>query len=160
MEKIKTAFIGVGYRGKQLLQLLQTFPVFEVVAVADPGIEGVDISGVTCYNDGDDDYLNMLDRHKPELVFVTSPWQFHVRHAVQCVKRQCHVALEIKGGLYLGEYQPLVELAEQGKCRVYPLENTLFRRDILAICNMVMSVCSEKLYICVAAIGMTYVLCC
>lgn len=77
MEKIKTAFIGVGYRGKQLLQLLQTFPVFEVVAVADPGIEGVDISGVTCYNDGDDDYLNMLDRHKPELVFVTSPWQFH-----------------------------------------------------------------------------------
>ena len=67
MEKIKTAFIGVGYRGKQLLQLLQTFPVFEVVAVADPGIEGVDISGVTCYNDGDDDYLNMLDRHKPEL---------------------------------------------------------------------------------------------
>ena len=38
MEKIKTAFIGVGYRGKQLLQLLQTFPVFEVVAVADPGI--------------------------------------------------------------------------------------------------------------------------
>lgn len=137
MEKIKTAFIGVGYRGKQLLQLLQTFPVFEVVAVADPGIEGVDISGVTCYNDGDDDYLNMLDRHKPELVFVTSPWQFHVRHAVQCVKRQCHVALEIKGGLYLGEYQPLVELAEQGKCRVYPLENTLFRRDILAICNMV-----------------------
>ena len=36
MEKIKTAFIGVGYRGKQLLQLLQTFPVFEVVAVADP----------------------------------------------------------------------------------------------------------------------------
>ena len=120
-----------------MLQLLQTFPVFEVVAVADPGIEGVDISGVTCYNDGDDDYLNMLDRHKPELVFVTSPWQFHVRHAVQCVKRQCHVALEIKGGLYLGEYQPLVELAEQGKCRVYPLENTLFRRDILAICNMV-----------------------
>lgn len=27
MEKIKTAFIGVGYRGKQLLQLLQTFSV-------------------------------------------------------------------------------------------------------------------------------------
>ena len=63
MEKIKTAFIGVGYRGKQLLQLLQTFPVFEVVAVADPGIEGVDISGVTCYNDRYVDYLNMLDRH-------------------------------------------------------------------------------------------------
>lgn len=30
MEKIKTAFIGVGYRGKQLLQLLQTFPVLKL----------------------------------------------------------------------------------------------------------------------------------
>ena len=37
-----------------------------------------------------------------------------------------HVALEIKGGLYIDEYTPLMELAEQHGCRVYPLENTLF----------------------------------
>jgi hypothetical protein len=53
------------------------------------------------------------------------------------VERQCHIALEIKGGLYLDEYQPLIDLAEQKNCRVFPLENTLFRRDILALCNMV-----------------------
>lgn len=137
MEKIKIVFIGVGYRGRQLLQILQALPLFEVVAVADPNIEKTDIPEIACYNDGEEDYLNMLDYYKPRLVFVTSPWQFHVRHAIQCVKRQCHVALEIKGGLYLGEYQPLIELAGQKNCRVFPLENTLFRRDILAICNMV-----------------------
>lgn len=136
MEKIKTAFIGVGYRGRQLLQFIQASPSFDVVAVADPGIEEIDISGIACYNHGEEDYLVMLDRHKPELVFVTSPWQCHVHHAIQCVERRCHVALEIKGGLYIDEYQPLIELAKQEDCRVFPLENTLFRRDILAVCNM------------------------
>lgn len=73
MNRIRTAFIGAGCRGKQLLQLLRDFPFFEVVAVADPGIEAADLPGMVCYNEGEDDYLNMLDREKPELVFVTSP---------------------------------------------------------------------------------------
>ncbi len=137
MKKIKTAFIGAGYRGKQLLRLLQNFSFFEIVAVADPGIEPADMPGIVCYNSGEEDYLNMLDRHKPELVFVASPWQYHVRHAMQCVEWKCHVALEIKGGLYLDEYQPLINLAERTNCRVYPLENTLFRREVLAVHNMV-----------------------
>lgn len=137
MEKIKTTLIGAGYRGKQLLKFLQNSSFFEVMAVADPYIEETDIPEIVCYNNGEEDYLNMLDHYKPELVFITSPWQCHVRHAIQCVERRCHVALEIKGGLYLDEYQPLIDLAEQKNCRVFPLENTLFRRDILALCNMV-----------------------
>lgn len=137
MEKIKTTLIGAGYRGKQLLKFLQNSSFFEVMAVADPYIEETDIPEIVCYNNGEEDYLNMLDHYKPELVFITSPWQCHVRHAIQCVERRCHVALEIKGGLYLDEYQPLINLAEQKSCRVFPLENTLFRREILALCNMV-----------------------
>ena len=137
MEKIRTAFIGAGYRGTQLLRLLQQIPFFEVVAVADPGIPDAGISGTACYNDGEEDYLNMLEQEKPELVFIASPWQYHVHHAMQCVQRGCHVALEIKGGLYFNEYQPLITLAEQRNCHVYPLENTLFLREILAVRNMV-----------------------
>ena len=100
MEKIKTTLIGAGYRGKQLLKFLQNSSFFEVMAVADPYIEETDIPEIVCYNNGEEDYLNMLDQHKPELVFITSPWQCHVHHAIQCVERRCHVALEIKGGLY------------------------------------------------------------
>ena len=37
MDKVRTAFIGVGYRGKQLFRLLQNIPFFQVQAVADPG---------------------------------------------------------------------------------------------------------------------------
>lgn len=55
----------------------------------------------------------MLKEHHPELVFIASPWQYHVQHALLCVEHGCHVALEIKGGLYIDEYTPLMELAEQ-----------------------------------------------
>lgn len=135
--RIEVAFIGVGYRGRQLLRLLQQLPAFRVVALADPGAEAADFPGISCYNRGEDDYLNMLAEHAPELVFVASPWQCHVPHALQCVERGCQVALEIKGGLYIDEYQPLIELARQRGCRVYPLENTLFMRENLSVCNMV-----------------------
>ncbi|MDY5237007.1 Gfo/Idh/MocA family protein [Bacteroides helcogenes] len=134
---IKVAFIGVGYRGRQLLRLLQCLPAFRVVALADPGIEPSDFQGIPCYNRGKDDYLNMLEEHAPELVFVASPWQCHVQHALQCAGRGCHVALEIKGGLYIDEYEPLVQQAESRGCRVYPLENTLFMRENLSVCNLV-----------------------
>lgn len=134
---IKTAFIGVGYRGKQLLQLLQHLPAFRVVALADPSLEDSGLPDVCCYNRGEDDYLNMLEEHTPDLVFVASPWQCHVQHALQCVARGCHVALEIKGGLYIEEYEPLIKLAEQQGCHVYPLENTLFMRENLSLYNLI-----------------------
>lgn len=134
---IKTAFIGMGYRGMQLLRLLRHIPAFRLEAFADPGVSDVGMTDVACYNRGDSDYLNMLEEQKPALVFVASPWQCHVQHAIHCVEHGADVALEIKGGLYLDEYKPLIELAERTGRRVYPLENTLFMRENLSIYNLV-----------------------
>ena len=136
-KQVTTAFIGAGYRGKQLLRLSRKIPFFRLTAVADPGLTEAEAAGLTCYNRNEDAFLEMLDEQRPELVFIASPWQYHVKHALQCVERGCHVALEIKGGLSIDEYQPLIELARKRNCRVYPLENTLFMRENLAVCNMV-----------------------
>ena len=126
MNKVSVAFIGMGYRGKQLFRLLRNIPFFQILAVADPGVEPSDIS---CYNHGENSSLEMLEKHHPELVFIASPWQYHVQHALLCVEHGCHVALEVKGGLCLDEYAPLIESAERRGCHVYPLENTLFTRE-------------------------------
>ena len=138
MEQIKTACIGLGYRGRQLLALLRRIPFFRVTAVADPGLDRTvlppDVRG---YDRGGEDYLRMLAEECPELVVVASPWVFHVSHAADCLKAGCHVALEIKGGLAEGEYAPLSALVRQTGLRLFPLENTLFRRDILAVYTMV-----------------------
>ena len=121
----------------QLLRLLRRISGFRTVAFADPGIEDVGMPDVACYNRGEQDYLNMLEEQTPALVFVASPWQCHVRHAIHCVEHGADVALEIKGGLYLDEYKPLIDLARRTGRRVYPLENTLFMRENLSVYNMV-----------------------
>ena len=138
MKQMKTACIGFGYRGKQLFGLMRRIPFFRLVAVADPCLEAKGVpDGIACYDRGPDDYLRMLDEQRPQLVVVASPWALHVCHALACVRAGCHVALEIKGGLAEGEYTPLSALLRQTGLRLFPLENTLFRRDILSIYNMV-----------------------
>lgn len=136
MNTLKIAYIGMGYRGKQLLALTRHIPYFQVTAIADPEAREADYD-VPCYNQGGDDYQRMITLHAPQLVFIASPWQLHVTHALYCIQHGCHVALEIKGGLYLHEYQPLIEAAEAGKKKIFPLENTLFRQEILAMHNLV-----------------------
>ena len=147
MKKIHVAFIGYGYRGKQLFRLVADIPFFRAVAVADPCLSVEERPGVACYADGEDGYLRMLDEQKPDLVFVSSPWNCHVRHALACVQRHCRVALEIKGGLYKHEYKSLMECASHEGIRVYPLENTLFLKEIQSVWHMVQAgVLGELVY--------------
>ena len=143
---MKTAIIGAGYRGRTLLGLLRGMPFFDVVAVADPVLgEGLSgdancaagaalFAGLRVYSSGAGDYRRMLADEHPELVFICSPFDCHIPQALDCLKAGCHVALEIRGGRQLGEYQPLME-GFPGK--VFPLENIIFRRDILAVREMV-----------------------
>ena len=137
---MKTAIIGAGYRGRTLLGLLRGMPFFDVVAVADPRLGEMPsgdadvFAGLRLYSDGPEDYRRMLTDEHPELVFICSPFDCHIPQALDCLKAGCHVALEIRGGRQLGEYQPLMA-GFPG--RVFPLENLMFRRDILAVREMV-----------------------
>ena len=92
------AFIGMGYRGKQLLSLIRHISGYHVTAIADPEAREEDY-GVPCYNRGGEDYRRMIKEQAPQLVFIASPWLLHVTHALYCSQKGCHVALEIKGGL-------------------------------------------------------------
>lgn len=137
MESIKTAFIGAGYRGQQLMKLLRAIPFFRLAAIADPHPRAEVESGVCWYGQGPEAYRQMLAECRPQLVFVTSPWQCHVEHALRCIEAGSDVAIEIKGGLRVGEYAQLAEKTLQCGRRIYPLENTLFMREVLAMYNLV-----------------------
>ncbi|WP_299230327.1 Gfo/Idh/MocA family oxidoreductase [uncultured Bacteroides sp.] len=139
MAAIKTCIIGLGYRGKRLLELLSSIDDFEVVSVSDPYL-GEDIKmNYRSYSNGKDDYRNMILQCSPELVIIASPWQYHVEQAMFAVLNGCHVALEIKGGLYLDEYKPLIEAARDRGRNIYPLENTIFMREHLSMLNLINS---------------------
>lgn len=135
MAIIKTVLIGFGYRGKQLFRLLQHIPSFHIAAIADPCVASSDVEGCMYYSDGEEDYLRMIREECPDLVVIASPWRHHVQQTLHCLQAGCHVALEIKGGLCQDEYQAVIELSKTVNRNVYPLENTIFMREILAIYN-------------------------
>lgn len=73
MKHIKTALIGFGYRGKQLLQLLHTIESFEIVGIADINGFGDSESPGASFYQGEEAYKMMLDEQQPDLVFITPP---------------------------------------------------------------------------------------
>lgn len=116
------------------MRLMRLAGDFDIVGVADCN-ECHEDFGATYYQ-GADAYLRMLDEQRPDLAVVTTPWHLHVRQAVACAERGCNVALEIKGGLAADEYRPLVEASRRNGQEVFPLENTLFLREIQAVHRM------------------------
>lgn len=139
MAAIKTCIIGLGYRGKRLLTLLSSIDDFDIVSVFDPCVDEDISMKYNSFSNGEDDYRNMILQCSPDLVIIASPWEYHVEQAVFAVLNGCHVALEIKGGLYIDEYKPLLEAAIEKGRNIYPLENTVFMREHMSMLNLINS---------------------
>ena len=145
MKNIRIAIIGAGYRGRYLITLLQKINLFDIIAVSDisPNLSEI-ISQLFAgekipkiYNSGTDDYRRMLNENTIDLVIIASPWHLHKEQTIEALKSGCHVAIEVKGALDIDEYPDIIHESRQNKKQVFPLENTLFRNDILAINNMI-----------------------
>ncbi len=136
MKHIKTALIGFGYRGKQLLQLLRTIESFEIVGIADINGCGDSESPGASFYQGEEAYKMMLDEQQPDRGFHhhTLAPPHPPRHGMHAAKLPR--GSEIKGGLCQDEYAPLLEIANQKGVKFFPLENTLFMREILAVKRM------------------------
>lgn len=137
MKGIKTVLIGAGYRGQRLLRLMQGIEAYNVTAVFDPVAVFHTDGMLEVYTEGPEDYKRMIAVQHPELVVIASPWHFHVEQALYALEQGCHVAMEIKGGFCLGEYDPLIEVASRKGLRIYPLENAVFTRENMAMLQLV-----------------------
>ncbi len=137
MKGIKTVLIGAGYRGQRLLRLMQGIEAYNVTAVFDPAAVFHTDGMLEVYTEGPEDYKRMIAVQHPELVVIASPWHFHVEQALYALEKGCHIAMEIKGGFCLGEYDPLIEVASRKGLRIYPLENAVFTRENMAMLQLV-----------------------
>lgn len=132
--KTKVGIIGLGYRGQYLYRLIRSIDAFEVVAISDPAIHPeVRCQSIAYYNAPNGGHLEMLNNHELDLAIIASPWDYHIPQAKDCLKHGVHVALEIRGGKDIGEYEEIIRLSEAKHLNIFPLENTLFSRECLSI---------------------------
>lgn len=146
-EKIRIGMIAVGMRGQTHLEEMLKRSDVEIVAMADPDknmmeqaqklVKQYNKPAPAEYSNGNYDYKNLLKRDDVDAVFVSSPWEWHLPHGLDAMKAGKIVGMEVCGAMKLQDCWDFVNTSEKTGIPIMPLENVCYRRDIMAIHNMV-----------------------
>jgi hypothetical protein len=147
LSKLRIGFIGVGLRGRGTLGLALRRSDCEVPCIADPDSAAIEasnrmferhgLSKPTAYQDGNWDYINMLEKEKLDAVIISSPWMWHTEQSVAAMKKGLYTGCEVRGAFSVDECWQLVNTHEETGSHFFFLENVDYRRDVMAVLNMV-----------------------
>jgi predicted dehydrogenase len=146
-DKLNIALIGVGLRGtNHLSNLLQRTDV-AIVAICDIDAKRIDLcldlikkaSQPSPKTFGKDtlDYRNLLDDASIDAVIISTPWLWHTRMAKDAMLAGKYTGVEVSAANTMQECWDLVNTHEQTGSHLMILENVNYRRDIMAVLNMV-----------------------
>lgn len=146
--KVKMAVIGVGLRGQNHLDLLLRRSDVDVVAICDidermlkSAKEQITKSGKkmpVVYTGDDYAWKKLLDRERPDGVVIATPWEWHKPMIIGALESGVkYVGTEVVLGITLQDHWDVVKAAEQYKGHVMMMENVCYRRDVMAVLNMV-----------------------
>ena len=146
-DKLNVGFMGVGMRGRDHLEQILDRPDCNVVAINDNDpnsileaqkiIDSKKKKQPKVFLDGDKGYLKMLEMKDLDAVIIASPWMFHTEMAVASMKAGKYVGVEVCGAFSIDECWQLVNTHEETGSHLFFLENVCYRRDIMAVLNMV-----------------------
>jgi hypothetical protein len=146
MDKVRVGFIGVGNRGSSLLGNLLDIEGVEIRAVCDVVADRVKNAQrqVTAkgrsepagYDQGETAFEQLCRRDDLDLVYIATPWDWHVRMAVSAMKQGKHAAIEVPAAITLAECWDLVNTAELTRRHCLMLENCCYGELELLVLRM------------------------
>ena len=147
VNKVRIGMIGVGLRGQNHLEMMLNRADVDVIAMADPSAlmmaaaqQQITKSGKKAaieYGKGNLDYKNLLKRDDIDAVIIATPWEWHIPQAIDALNAGKIPGVEVCGAIKLQDCWDIVNASEKTKIPVMVLENVCYRRDILAVYNMV-----------------------
>ena len=146
-QKLKIAFIGIGQRGIMHLSNVLHRKDIEVVAICDVDSKRIEqglkmiadkkFTKPKVFDKSELDYKNLLDLKEVDAVVISTPWLWHTKMAVDSMKAGKYTGLEVSAANTLEECWDLVNTHEETGSHLMILENVNYRRDVLAVLNMV-----------------------
>jgi predicted dehydrogenase len=146
-DKARIAFIGTGLRGREHLRLtcLRDDTVIPAICDIDPQSVAEALKVIRehgrpepeVYSDGEFAYEALLARDDIDGVFISTPWLWHTRMAVDTMKAGKYAGVEVSAANTLEECWDLVNTHEETGMPCMILENVCYRRDVMAILQMV-----------------------
>jgi hypothetical protein len=145
---VRLGFIGVGLRGQNHLDLALRRKDTEVVAICDINDRMLEASANLIKKSGKpmpkiykgdvNAWRNMLELKDLDGVIISTPWEWHAPMIIGSLEAGIkYVGTEVVLGITLQDHWDVVKAAEKYRAQVMMLENVCYRRDVMAILNMV-----------------------
>ncbi len=144
---VRIGIVGVGGRGNSLMSNLLLMDNVEIRALCDLSAKKVATaqkrvvkagqSQPAGYAEDEQTYKKLMDRDDLDAVVIATYWEWHAPMAVDAMKAGKYAAVEVPAAYTLDECWDLVKTYEQTKMPCMMLENWSFRRDNLAVLNMI-----------------------
>lgn len=153
----RIGLIGVGLRGCSHLELLLARNDVVVPAICDIDPERIEVAKSMIRKAGKKDpevytgsewaWEKLLQRTDIDGVVISTPWLWHTKMTVSAMKAGKYAGVEVSAATTLDECWDLVNAYEETRVPMMILENVCYRRDIMAVLNMVrQNVFGEILY--------------
>lgn len=146
--KLSIGIIGVGLRGQSHLDLLLRRKDVDVTAICDVDDRMLTMSKAIItksgkkmpqvYTGNDYAWRTMLEKEKLDGVVIATPWEWHKPMIIGSLEAGVkYVGTEVVLGITLQDHWDVVKAAEKYNGHVMMLENVCYRRDVMAVLNMV-----------------------
>lgn len=147
-DKVKVAMIGVGLRGQNHLELLLRRDDVDLTAICDIDDRMLSMAKEIIKKSGKkmpqvftgDPYAwkKMLELKDTDAIVIATPWEWHKPMIIGALEAGIkYVATEVILGITVQDHWDVVKAAEKYNAHVMMLENVCYRRDVMAVLNMV-----------------------
>ena len=146
-EKVRIGFIGVGLRGRNHLNNLLMRDDVIVPAICDLDPDALEKAQAMISKSGRQKaesytgdayaYRDLLQRSDIDGVIIATPWLWHTRMSVDTMRAGKYAGVEVSAANTLEECWDLVNTYEETGVPVMILENVCYRRDVMAVMQMV-----------------------
>lgn len=147
LKTVRVGIIGVGGRGMSHLRELLAVENVQITAICDlvqakcekarDRVEQAGQKAPALYHGGERDFEKLCRRDDVDLVYVVTPWDWHVPMAVAAMKNGKHAATEVPAAPTLTECWELVETSEQTRRHCVMLENCCYGQSEMMALSMV-----------------------
>lgn len=144
---IRIGFIGTGLRGRNHVNNILDHAGVVVPAICDIDPEAIQKTKAIfnskgknlpkVYATSDDAYLEMLEKEDLDGVIIATNWKWHTPMCLAAMSRGVYTGVEVSGAFSVEECWELVKTHQKTGTHLFFLENVNYRRDVMAVMNMV-----------------------
>jgi predicted dehydrogenase len=137
--RLRIAFIGAGPWGQQYLSHALQHKQLDVRAICDSNPIAIKES-LKLFNytpDVYDNYTTLLERKDIDAVLIAAPWHLHYEIAKAAMLAGKHVACGTVMGTTVAEHLDIVRISKKTGRHYFTLDESSYRRDLMAVSNMV-----------------------